>query len=140
MKRRRAAQMTLRMSEEEYQDFLRKGAGGKLTPFNNPLKHDVKQNKYRNKRVERNGFKFASIREADYYDELCVLRAAGVVKVIMRQVPFDLPGGIKYFADFCTVDKDGKFHVIDAKGAKTREYIIKKKQMKAIWGIDIEEV
>lgn len=132
--------MALRLTEEEYREFLRKGAGGKLTPFNNPLNHDVKQNKYRNKRVERNGFKFGSIREADYYDELCVLRAAGEVKVIMRQVPFDLPGGIKYFADFCTVDKDGKFHVIDAKGAKTRVYINKKKQMKAIWGIDIEEV
>lgn len=68
------------------------------------------------------------------------MRAAGEIKVIMRQVPFDLPGGIRYFADFCTIDKDGKFHVIDAKGAKTRVYINKKKQMKAIWGIDIEEV
>lgn len=48
--------MTLRMSEEEYREFLRKGASGKLTPFNNPLNNDVKQNKYRNKRVERNGF------------------------------------------------------------------------------------
>ena len=97
-------------------------------------------NIYSSQRVERNGYKFGSIREADYYDELCVLRAAGEVRVIMRQVPFDLPGGIKYYADFCTVDKEGKFHVIDAKGVKTRVYINKKKQMKAIWGIDIEEV
>ena len=132
--------MALWMTEEEYRKYLSKRRGQKLTPFNNPLNNDVKQNKYGNKRVERNGFKFDSVREADYYDELCVLRAAGEIKVIMRQVPFDLPGGIKYFADFCTVDKDGKFHVIDAKGARTRVYINKKKQMKAIWGIDIEEV
>lgn len=99
--------MTLRMSEEEYQEFLRKGAGGKLTPFNNPFKSDVKQNKYRNKRVERNGYKFDSVREADYYDELCVLRAAGEIKVIMRQVPFDLPGGIRYFAAFAQWTKTG---------------------------------
>ncbi len=132
--------MALRMTEEEYREFLRKGAGVELTPFNNPLNNVVKETKYRNKRVERDGKKFDSVREADYYDRLCMMRAAGEIRLILRQVPFDLPGGIKYIADFCTIDRDGTFHVIDVKGVRTRVYINKKKQMKAIWGIEIEEV
>lgn len=132
--------MTLRMSEEEYREFVEKGGSARLTPFNNPLNSGIKQTKYKNKRVERDGKKFDSIREADAYSELVLRRAAGEIKLILRQVPFDLPGGIRYFADFCIIDKEGKFRVLDAKGAKTRVYINKKKQLKAIWGIDIEEV
>lgn len=132
--------MSLRMTEEEYREFVEKGGSARLTPFNNPSNSDIKQTKYKNRRVERDGKKFDSIREANVYDQLVMMRAAGEIRLILRQVPFDLPGGIRYFADFCIIDKEGKFRVLDAKGVKTRVYINKKKQLKAIWGIDVEEI
>lgn len=134
--------MVLRFSEEEYQEFLSRGAGGKLTPFGDPNKNK-KKNKYRNEKCEIDGKKFDSRHEAEVYRQLELLRAAGEIKVIMRQAPFDLPGNIVYKADFCTIDAEGVFHVIDAKSPITKQnrlYINKKKQMKAIWGIDIEEI
>jgi hypothetical protein len=36
--------------------------------------------------------------------------------------------------------KDGQLHVVDAKGFRTREYILKRKLMKFRHGITIEEV
>ena len=68
---------------------------------------------------------------------------AGELKTVVRQVPFDLPGGIRYFADFVTISPDNKITVYDAKSEITRKnrvYINKKKQMKALWGIEIVEV
>ena len=103
-----------------------------------------KRNKYGNRRVVVDGKIFDSQHEADYYfDVLLPMRQAGKLKLLLRQVPFELPGGIKYIADFFTVDQAGEVTVIDAKSEATRKnrvYINKKKQMKAIWGIEIREV
>ena len=88
--------------------------------------------------------KFDSQHEADlYFGILLPSWKAGVLRLLARQVPFDLPGGIKYVADFVTVSVDGNIRVIDAKSEitrKNRTYINKKKQMKAVWGIEIQEV
>lgn len=132
--------MALRMTEEEYREFMQRAQPNRLRSFADPKTDTEKAGKYKNKRVEVDGKKFDSRREASAYQELLRLRAAGEIKLILRQVPFDLPGNIRYFADFCVVDKNGAFRVLDAKGMKTRVYINKKKQLKAIWGIDIEEV
>lgn len=132
--------MSLRFTEDEYREFLRRG--GMQMP-KAPLQTENKRTKYGNKKVEIDGKKFDSMHEAEYYRELTLRRAAGEVKVIMRQVPFDLPGGVRYFADFAILDKEGKFIVIDAKSEATRKdkvYRIKKKQMKEIWGIEVIEV
>ena len=103
-----------------------------------------KRQKYGNRRVEIDGMKFDSQHEADvYFGTLLPSWKCGTDKLLARQVPFDLPGGIKYIADFLTVSVDGHVAVIDAKSAATRQnrvYINKKKQMKAIWGIEIMEV
>ena len=103
-----------------------------------------KRQKYGNRRVEIDGMKFDSQHEADvYFGTLLPSWKCGTYKLLARQVPFDLPGGIKYIADFLTVSVDGHVAVIDAKSAATRQnrvYINKKKQMKAIWGIEIMEV
>lgn len=88
--------------------------------------------------------KFDSQKEADYYfTNLLILYKGGRLKLLARQVPFDLPGGIRYIADYLTVDTEGHIAVIDVKSEPTRRsrvYINKKKQMKAIWGIEIQEV
>ena len=143
--------MSLRMSEEEYAELLKR-----------QIVHDVaiaaqvpekmllgfpekKRQKYGNRKVEIDGMKFDSQHEADYYFGVLVPRVkAGELKCVCRQVPFDLPGGIRYIADFVTMRPDMSIEaVIDAKSEATRKnqvYINKKKQVKACWGIEILEV
>lgn len=120
-----------------------------------------KKSKYHNQPTERqlpNGvvIKFDSKKEAAYYDQLCILRSAGIVRDIRLQVQFLLKPAytdgetgehfraINYVADF-TYDKleDGewKHHIADTKsrGTRTKEYGLKRKIM-ADQGHHIEEV
>ena len=143
--------MALRWTEEELKDYQARQkrqaaprvqaipSGVTITDAEKP-----KRNKYGNRRVEVDGMKFDSQKEADlYFGTLFPSWKCGAIKLLVRQVPFDLPGGIRYVADFVTVSADGCVSVIDVKSAITRKnrvYINKKKQMKAIWGIDIKEV
>lgn len=103
-----------------------------------------KRQKYGNKRVEIDGIKFDSQHEANIYQELMLRVRAGELKTVCRQVKFDLPGGIVYVADFVTIRPDFSIEgVYDAKSPATKQnrvYINKKKQMKACWGIEIQEV
>ena len=105
---------------------------------------EPKRPKYGNRKVQIDGMKFDSQHEADiYFGVLLPSWKGGTYKLLARQVPFDLPGGIKYIADFVTVTMDGHVTVIDAKSEATRKnrvYINKKKQMRAIWQIEITEV
>lgn len=141
--------MSLRMTEEEYADLMKRRAlpcvpakpSGVSVADMDALK---KRQKYGNRKVEIDGMKFDSQHEADvYFGTLLPSWKCGAYKLLVRQVPFDLPGGIRYIADFVTVSVDGHVSVIDAKSEATRKnrvYINKKKQMKAIWGIEIMEV
>ena len=104
-----------------------------------------KRAKYGNKKVVVDGIEFDSIAESKHYSRLKILEMAGEITDIQLQVPFALTiGGFlicTFRADFTYITcKDNKFHVIDVKGVRTREFIIKKKLMKAILGIEIEEV
>lgn len=142
------------MTEEEYKAFLQKHRLRDpiiTTPAHvqaaNPIQlNDTpkKRSKYGNTRVEVDGKKFDSIHEADVYRGLMMRVRAGELKCVCCQVPFDLPGGIKYIADFVTIDHEMRIEgVYDAKSAatkKNRVYINKKKQMRACWGIEIREV
>lgn len=136
------------MTEEEYAEFCRR-TGRRCSPGIHPDTKPPetpipKRSKYGNRRVEIDGMKFDSQHEADYYfGTLLPGWKCGAYKLLARQVPFDLPGGIKYIADFVTVSIDGHVSVIDAKCAATRKnrtYINKKKQMRACWHIEIQEV
>lgn len=119
---------------------------------------EKKQRKYHNLPTERqlpngNVIVFDSKKEAAYYDELMVLQAAGIVRDIRLQVQFLLQAAytsaetgeryraINYLADF-TYDKrengEWKHHVVDVKGRRTKDYIMKKKLM-ADMGVYIEE-
>ena len=56
---------------------------------------------------------------------------------------FLLPGGVKYVADFVTLNTDGTWSVLDAKSEATsrdKAYRIKRKLMRECLGIEIEEV
>lgn len=144
--------VAVRMSEEEYAELmLRRGkppsvGAGTLPPSQNgKAMEKPKRQKYGNRRVVVDGMKFDSQHEADYYfGQLMPRWMAKELKCVLRQVPFDLPGGIRYIADFVTILPDMTIEaVIDAKSEATRKnrvYLNKKKQVKAIWGIEIQEV
>ncbi|MBQ8087040.1 MAG: DUF1064 domain-containing protein [Clostridia bacterium] len=137
--------MSLRWSEEEYQDFLRRNNLHHTEGLSMVAGDKTKRkSKYGNHKIEINGMKFDSKHEAEIFLQLDARRRAGELKCVLRQVPFDLPGGIRYIADFVTILPDMRIEgVYDAKSAATKQnrvYINKRKQMKVCWGIEIMEV
>lgn len=119
-----------------------------------------RKNKYHAKKAYRevNGVltEFDSQREAQRWDELCMLQSAGKIQDLKRQVRFvlippqreRLPNGkpgkviereVAYIADFFYRER-GETVVEDAKGCKTPEYIIKRKLMLERKGIRVREV
>lgn len=95
--------------------------------------------KYHNKKVECDGIIFDSAKEKNYYCELKILRMAGEVIDFERQVTFELQPkfrhagkterAIKYIADFVIKYKDGRTVVVDTKGFRTKEYLLKRKML-----------
>lgn len=96
--------------------------------------------KYRNVPTVVDGMRFDSKAEARRYGELKLLRHAGEVRWFIRQAPFHLPGGIRYVADFLIVWSDGRTSVEDVKGTMTRVSANKIKQVKALYGVDVQIV
>ena len=96
--------------------------------------------KFNAKRTEIDGIKFASKKEAAYYQQLLLRQKGGDVIFFLRQVPFHLPGGVRYVVDFQEFLSDGTVRFVDVKGMRTSEYIAKKKMVEALYPINIEEV
>lgn len=102
--------------------------------------------KYRAVRTVVDGITFASKKEAARYKELKLLEKAGKIKDLVLQFsyPLEINGTLicRYRADFIylTPATFGHSRVVeDCKGFKTPIYKLKKKLMKAIYGIDILE-
>ena len=107
-------------------------------------------NKYRSKKITKDGITFDSIKEYRRWCDLLLLEAAGLITNLQRQVPFELipsqridgkvvERACNYIADFAYM-KDGQYIVEDTKGFKTKDYIIKRKLMLNVFGIRIHEV
>ena len=99
--------------------------------------------KYGNCKTELDGRKFDSRHEAEVYRQLSLAARAGEYCAVLCQVPFYLPGGVKYIADFVTLELDGYFTVWDAKSSATardKVYRLKKRQMRECLHIEIREV
>ena len=130
----------LRWSEDQLKEF--RGRMNGVVRFQTD-KPPTERAKYRNKKTTVNGRTFDSKLEAARYVQLVRLQEGGVVFGLKCQVTFPLMvnGSLicKYICDFTYTDSDGKFVVEDAKGVRTREYILKKKLMKAVHGIDVIE-
>lgn len=101
--------------------------------------------KYGNiKTVTSDGITHDSIREANRWCELKLLERAGKISDLQRQVKFELipkqdgERPVYYIADFVYVE-NGREVVEDAKGKRTKEYIIKRKLMLYFHGIKIKE-
>lgn len=100
------------------------------------------RSKYGNTPTEHDGKRFASTHEAQVYEILRLQCLNGEHLGLGCQVAFYLPGGVKYIADFVTLEPDGSFTVYDAKSEATRKdkvYRLKKRQMKECLGIQIVE-
>lgn len=107
--------------------------------------------KYGNRKTVIDGIVFDSKAEARRYCELSLMQKAGEISDLRLQVPFGLietqrrsdgsvERGVTYVADFTYRDRNGQLVVEDAKGTRTREYVLKRKMMLKIHGIEIREV
>jgi hypothetical protein len=111
----------------------------KLTPISELPKLLKKKSKYRNKIINIDGIRFQSKKEAKYYKKLILWKKSGFIKYFLRQVPFDLPGNVKYRVDFQVFYPD-RIEYIDVKGHRTKEFILKKKQVEALYPVKILEL
>lgn len=101
--------------------------------------------KYNAKPTVIDGRRFASKKEAQHFVLLRAREAAGEISELVCQprFPIKLNGVLicTYVADFSYVENvGGQRATIDCKGVRTREYIIKRKLMRAVHGVVIEEV
>ena len=117
-----------------------------------------KKEKYNRVKIEVDGIKFDSKREAKRYQALQLLVKSGIIKDLRLQVRFRFNMEVagdetefkfhlsttkrkrSYIADFVYWDCQKKAWIVeDCKGFKTPEYKYKKKLMKDVFGVDILE-
>ena len=110
--------------------------------------------KYRNKETKILGTKFDSKREAARYTELVAMWRAGDISEPICKPSFELnpaqvacsgkkERGVTYIADFSYRRRDGSRVVEDVKSpvtAKLPAYIIKRKLMLRVHGIEVVEI
>ncbi len=105
----------------------------------------VKSSKYHNQKTLHNGIQFDSRKEADRYRDLLLLERAGMISHLELQPRYNLiVNGYKlgfYKADFRYEDVATNSIVVeDVKGVRTAVYCLKKKLVKALYGIEIIEI
>ncbi len=88
----------------------------------------------------RDGIRFDSKLEAKYYERLKILQAAGEIVFFLRQVPFHLPGGVRYVVDFVEFRSDGSVVFTDVKGMETSDFKTKRKLVESIYPVTINVV
>lgn len=96
--------------------------------------------KYKAKKTSVDGHSFDSQKESNYYTELKLRLRAGEIRGFCIQPTFILAPNLKYKADFIVFNNDGTSEIIDVKGMKTKEYIIKKKVFEDKFNLKIKEV
>lgn len=103
----------------------------------------ITRSKYRSIKTVVDNITFASKKEALRYQDLKLLQKAKVINSLVLQPVFTIAiNGQKicdYIADFSYVE-DGKLIVEDVKGVKTPVYKLKKKLVKALHQVEIQEV
>lgn len=133
-------------------------------------KKEKKQPKLHNKKVERGGKTFDSIKEANRYDELVLMEQQGIIQNLEWQKKYPLlpaqyktvirygkngnrlkdgqklvERAVDYYADF-SYEKDGVLVVEDVKGYRNpssavyAKFVLKRKMMLYFHGIEITEM
>lgn len=98
------------------------------------------KSKYKAKKTSIDGHSFDSLKEANYYEELKLRLRTEEIKGFCIQPTFILAPNLKYKADFIVFNNDGTSEIIDVKGMKTKEYIVKKKVFEDKFNLKIKEV
>ena len=118
--------------------------------INGKLVSSKPKSKFGNRKVEIDGFKFDSQKEANFYCKLKILKDSGEIADFDKQVKFDIRVNnihiANYFLDFLVKKNDGTIDYIDIKGQdryskkfiKTDVFQLKKKLVEAIYGIEIK--
>lgn len=137
----------MKLTEEQYQQVMRRQARPSVVDAAPP-----KRSKYGNKKTIANGMVFDSGHEARRYTELELMQAAGQIRNLRRQVPYDMLVNGKHV---CTYIADAvyerqshaagnwKLFVEDAKSKITRkkpDYRLKVKLLAACHGLQIQEI
>ena len=100
----------------------------------------VMKHKFGAVKCQRDGKKFPSRLERAYYDKLMTLQHSGEVIFFLRQIAFELPGGVKYITDFQVFLSDGTIEFVDTKGKDTPLSIAKRKMVEELYPIEIKIV
>jgi len=91
-------------------------------------------------RCEMHGKKFSSKAERNFYVKLLEKTTSGDVLFFLRQVPFELPGGVKHFIDFEVFFADGTVEFVEVKGLDTPMGKAKRKMVEDLYPIKITVV
>lgn len=103
-----------------------------------PSKYHAKRTSY----TSTQGFTrlYDSKAEAAFAAELDLRIAAKEILFWLPQIPFPLPGGVTYRADFMTASRTGQLYFYDVKGWDVPVSRNKRKQCAALFGVEIEVV
>jgi hypothetical protein len=96
------------------------------------------RHKFNAVRCELDGKKFSSKAERNFYEKLLEEKASGIVLFFLRQVPFDLPGGVKHLIDFQVFFTDGTVEFVEVKGLDTPMGKAKRKMVEDLYPIKIK--
>lgn len=125
-------------TEQWLADYQARRRGLKIEIVDSP-----KANKYSAIKTEVDGIVFDSKKEATQYQVLKLRERAGEISGLVLQPKYPLVVNdmtvATYIADFAFFE-NSKLIVADAKGCKTPVYRIKKKLMRAIYGIEVLEL
>ena len=109
-----------------------------------------KKSKYGSRKVTIDGVTYDSLKEYHRFCDLKLMQRAGIITGLQRQVKYELiptqringkgiERPVNDYADF-VYKMDRQLVVEDVKGYKTPEYVIKRKLMLSVYGIQIHEV
>lgn len=109
-----------------------------------------KKSKYGSRKVTIDGVTYDSLKEYHRFCDLKLMQRARIITGLQRQVKYELiptqringkviERPVNYYADF-VYKMDRQLVVEDVKGYKTPEYVIKRKLMLSVYGIQIHEV
>jgi hypothetical protein len=98
------------------------------------------ESKYKSRKTIVDGITFDSQKEARKYAELKLLKQAGEILDYELQPQYELQPGYRdsqrnwvrpiiYRADFRVIYPDGREVIIDTKGHRTKEYLLKRKML-----------
>jgi hypothetical protein len=99
--------------------------------------HKLKRSKYNAVPTIVDGFRFDSKKEAEYYRRALILKKGGDIILLLRQVPFHLPGKVTYRLDFLEFHKGGEVRFVDVKGRDTPMSKLKRKQVEELYDVKI---